>query len=567
MKQSHSKTQTMFAVLLALIAIGSFFVTTRSIQTYAAPSSGPAGCSAPRVTTDVSRWIDPTNTTQTNRFLVEVHVNRTQTGCNLTSGQATVTLPHFAEYDGHYADLPGILTITGSGQTATVSMSDPQGITGWGARIWAKTPSVDQMPQIPPTGFVTWVGSSSGPQSSVSFNVSEPTSMFYTKPKWTRLSSGPVNPGDEVTFKVETQNYPHAPSLSATLRILAPQHTTFVPGSFTGLDGGTITDTGVNGLAGKLIDWGTLGQDHVVTYKLRIDPNIPPTVTQITLGFLTQDYEWSIPPARGKTEKMADIPMQIDRSPGVTMRRPEIGGITQQSLTAGLVAIDAPLEFSNDPAGLVQMPSVTEGLVADDVTPLLFQIELPESAFGGGAQYQYRVAVELVSGGTVAGDLIADRLFVLKDGAWGTDRDLTFTSEQNRKFAYLAPIRSDDVHFSDGETELSLRLKFTTIPSGQDAGEEVFRIRKPPIALVHGYNTDGTWGPNFKSVLGSSRPEFDDSQEDFIRTIRYGQLPEDGAVTQKENTVLPFSPLARMLEIEMEKMTDDIKTRWAMSRH
>ncbi|MBP6004816.1 MAG: carboxypeptidase regulatory-like domain-containing protein [Pyrinomonadaceae bacterium] len=250
-----------------------------------------------------------------------------------------------------------------------------------------------------------------------------------------------------------------------------------------------------------------------------------------------------------------------------TMRRPNLGGLTQGSVNQGLNDVDSPLVFKTTPADLTAMPSVTKGLVADGVTPLLFELTVPTEAFPGGGELQYRVEAEIVNGGTLDGVPIGERLLALNSGSWTTDRDLSFTAAANTRYAYLSPVGSDQLHFDSGANELKVRLKFTNLATQLVAGEKVFYIRKPPIALIHGYNTDGEWGDIFQGVLSTSRPRTLLGQPDFIRTIKYGNLPVDTPATELQNTVLPFHQLVPLVWNEFDQMRSSIATGWAMTRH
>ena len=279
-----------------------------------------------RVTTNAGgfggRWIHPTNYESSTYPLIEfaVYLSNPNGSQRLTSGSVNVTLPPWIEFDRNFGDLPGLVTVTGSGQNVTINMSYSQGINNWNARFYGKIKPLTELPLTPPDGEIRWTGSTTGPSGTYSINDVKPASMFYTKPKWTRLSQGPVYPGDEVEFKIETQNYPHAPSRSAELRIHEAPYTEFVPGSFTGLDNAIVTDgsTSYNNVnyKSKKLDWGNIGRDHTITYKLKIKPDIPADVSQIQLSTgLVPEYEWSIPPALGKREKVLDnIILDVEHS-------------------------------------------------------------------------------------------------------------------------------------------------------------------------------------------------------------------------------------------------------------
>ncbi len=262
-----------------------------------------------------------------------------------------------------------------------------------------------------------------------------------------------------------------------------------------------------------------------------------------------------------QTEKGA--PLVVGPEVKTTLRRPDANGLTADSIAEGLTSIDAPLEFKTDLAILGTQPAVEKGLVADGVTPLLIEFEVPANSIPVGTPVEYQVELEIVGGGTITGIPAANRLSLGRSGAWvpGTGR-LSFTSTENKQYAHITPIASDDVKFSGATKEIKLRAVVTKPSNGVVVGEALFAVRKPPIALIHGYNTDGTWGDLFQAVLASSRP-----REDFVYTIRYGQTPVDAAVTQKLNTVLPFVSLVPMVAEEFERMKTEIKTDWAMTRH
>ena len=271
----------------------------------------------------------------------------------------------------------------------------------------------------------------------------------------------------------------------------------------------------------------------------------------------------------GGSHKLDIVRAEVANAPSVvvTLRRPGTNGLTAESIDAGRSSIDAPLEFKTDVNALGALQQVMRGLVADGVTPLLLEMKVPPEQFEGleEGEIEYDVAVEVVSGGTLDGAAIDTRLGVLKDGAWTVERQLTFTAAQNKLFARLAPISSDDLQFTEATKELKLRLYFTR--AGVAAGEKIFYLRKPPVALVHGYNTGGDWGDSFAGILAASRPRFtSEGFEDFIRIIRYGQ---DGAALNnaaKENTTLMLPQLAPQLESKFDVMKISLLDRWALTR-
>ena len=117
-----------------------------------------------------------------------------------------------------------------------------------------------------------------------------------------------------------------------------------------------------------------------------------------------------------------------------------------------------------------------------------------------------------------------------------------------------APLTIDDVvAVGRGGAEVSLGAAAHLI---HGSSEGRFRITYCPGHLtrqeVEGVNFQFQaliFGDAFAGILGTSRPRFNaNGEEDFIRTIRYGQDPPDARVSARQNTVLPFDNLAPMLE-------------------
>ena len=71
-----------------------------------------------------------------------------------------------------------------------------------------------------------------------------------------------------------------------------------------------------------------------------------------------------------------------------------------------------------------------------------------------------------------------------------------------------------------GLPELDVDFNVVDNASGVEAGDVQFAVRKPPIALIHGYNTTGDWGDDFKAILAISRPyEAGNNLDNFVCTV------------------------------------------------
>lgn len=245
----------------------------------------------------------------------------------------------------------------------------------------------------------------------------------------------------------------------------------------------------------------------------------------------------------------------------LSMHRAEASVITNGTA----LNIDEPLQLSNSTDALraSAVVPVAGGLVADGVTPLLFRIERT-----GDEALTCKVSVSVDSNtGSLAGS-ITSHLFVLKQGVSSlgeTTIDLGLDFNKYLGFAYINGIRSEDIILSPGATELSAEFTVTLVNlSGTPIGDVVklpFKIRKPPIVLVHGYNTTGTWGASFKQILSTSRPG------GFVRELHYGVFGNDTTA----NTYPALSQLAVLLDATLKGEVDatglDWRKDWALTRY
>ena len=144
-------------------------------------------------------------------------------------------------------------------------------------------------------------------------------------------------------------------------------------------------------------------------------------------------------------------------------------------------------------------------------------------------------------GGLTFGNLTA-RVQVLSDGAWvGATNAITISPGQPA-YAYIGAITANEVKYLAGvELETNLRLQPVDdagVPNG-DPTLSSFRIRKPPIVLVHGYNADGSsWSDSFKLEL------YFDRGDDFVRPITYSP--------KSVNTPGPLDKQAQALDDTLE---------------
>jgi hypothetical protein len=209
----------------------------------------------------------------------------------------------------------------------------------------------------------------------------------------------------------------------------------------------------------------------------------------------------------------------------VTVHRLTGSGLTPSSIQAGSADLNAPLVPSSDPTQLADQPLIHGGLVADGVTPLLLKLAGDPARlaqFTNG--YAFDVKATMAGGGVLAGDSLNQRVQALYNGVWAASTGIVLSASSPIAYVQILPILSDDVLLIDHVPEVQCLLTVVDKGSGDDAGQVRFAVRKPPIALIHGYASEGFWGADFKSTLGASRPlGLEDSPNNFVRTVRYGQ--------------------------------------------
>ena len=98
-----------------------------------------------------------------------------------------------------------------------------------------------------------------------------------------------------------------------------------------------------------------------------------------------------------------------------------------------------------------------------------------------------------VSGGSLLNGGLSQYLRVLQPDSNGGGQfvpggSMTVSPSYPIGFAYIGGIKSDDVQFEPGSKELTVTVTATQSGHATPDATIQFRIRKPPIVLVHGYN-------------------------------------------------------------------------------
>jgi pimeloyl-ACP methyl ester carboxylesterase len=213
--------------------------------------------------------------------------------------------------------------------------------------------------------------------------------------------------------------------------------------------------------------------------------------------------------------------------------------------------IDEPLRPTDDFGVIASQPPVSHGVVADGVTPLLFKFQQATAA-----QASYTVAIN--------NPALAARLQISEGGVWTQGNTITFDGVNPTQFAYIEGLVPDATLFPNGATEINAVL---TLTNGNDVVATNFRVRRAPIILVHGYNTDSsTWDPpwgmhEFLYALSAATVYLpNDYPDSFIRLINYGVL-------NNFNTWGSFPALARELDTQLRSEESVLHQNWAFTRY
>jgi hypothetical protein len=265
---------------------------------------------------------------------------------------------------------------------------------------------------------------------------------------------------------------------------------------------------------------------------------------------------------------LVPIPVQL------TLRQLNASGLTPDSIQAGLTDINAPLVPVTEPKILAAQPEIHGGLVADGVTPLLIEVSADPALLGqfsGGRGFEIQAQTTGIA--AIQGNTIGQRLMVLQDGQWQNSSSVVLSASSPNAFLELPPIVSEDLAFFGFANELEVEISLIDTNSQVDSGDANFGVRKPPIALIHGYNTTGDWGTDFKTILGASRPwETEMMPNNFICTVRYGQdyatdLMIYSGLPVYENTVQTLFACAQDALTQLNAAMAPAHTAWAFTRY
>jgi len=258
----------------------------------------------------------------------------------------------------------------------------------------------------------------------------------------------------------------------------------------------------------------------------------------------------------------------------VTINKVGPAGYTTDSIQAGTTDINAPLVPSLDPNVLDgNLAIIHGGLVADGVTPLVIKLEADADSiaqFPDGKDFLFQASYPS-GGNSLAGAPIGQRLALLQNGAWQWATDVVLSASSPIAYVQLLPILSDDLLLTSLPPGVSVDFAVQDKTSGIQAGDVTFTLSKPPIALIHGYNTTGDWGGDFKTILGASRLFDEANANNFIVTVKYGQdvvpgFPTKLGLTVYENTVASLDACAQKALVAFDETLAPLHSSWAFTR-
>lgn len=257
-------------------------------------------------------------------------------------------------------------------------------------------------------------------------------------------------------------------------------------------------------------------------------------------------------------------PLVISPIIDATPRQPTAAVYSEDSLHAGRQDTEAPLLFSVDEAALgaaTEFPG--RGLIADGITPLLLRLEIaPDKLDRYVGEAIFRVEARLISG-ELDGVAIGDRIETLTDGVWSTGGELKLSQEKPVGHVALKAFLPDELRISESAYGIVVRVDLRD-QTDLIVGRLHISIRRPPIALIHGYNTNGDWGGEFIKELATTR------SAPFVRIARYGQVEIDSPTTGHQaaiNTLWPLDNLAPLAERAIAEAMESVRAEWLFTRH
>ncbi len=237
--------------------------------------------------------------------------------------------------------------------------------------------------------------------------------------------------------------------------------------------------------------------------------------------------------------------------------------------------VDKPLVIRNTIDDLNNTDNFhpVQGLVADGVTPLVIKKSLNIG--------EYRIELTDDQGERLS--FIENKLHI-HDGIddYSAVGVTNFAIESGQSlFAYIEGIKSQElipILTARSDVELDVNVKIYRVVAGSNddlATSKIFKLRNPPIALVHGYNSDkSAWYDDgeFDRATNSGDSEFIEKLEeirtnDFIKAIEYGvDVSSSFEVEKIRNIAGTFRCLSTELDERLHDCLSEFQQNWAITR-
>jgi PKD repeat protein len=279
--------------------------------------------------------------------------------------------------------------------------------------------------------------------------------------------------------------------------------------------------------------------------------------------------------AQGTTIQAGTQGVAKVQKPGVkiTMHALEKSGLTPESVEEGKRSVNAPLVPITSSASLDAQREISGGLIGDGVTPLLFILKGDTKALAiQNDELKIRLAAKVLSGGKLLGDDLQKRIRILKEGVWTASDSAVMTQAKPAVYVCLGPIPSDDIAPAAGSESLRSSLLVQNSESEIDLEELEFGLRKPPLALLPDYHSNGGWGKGTEDIFKASRPSDPKSGVSFLKIVRVGQWVEGGdpldrSVDRIASTTSPLDELAPLVWADLKNEIEPLKQFWAFTRY
>lgn len=244
-----------------------------------------------------------------------------------------------------------------------------------------------------------------------------------------------------------------------------------------------------------------------------------------------------------------------------------------------------PLAPVRDVARLANLPEVTRGWVADDVTPLLLRVAFRPEALTAPREIRWRI-VEADDGGM---DPPLERYLHVMDGLCDVSDPGT---ESRRRFvgpdcpialAAMPGLAEYQLRFRPGTAEIRFTVVVEDVELGLPLAQRTVALRRPPVLLIHDYNSTGDWTVGFMEALAADGRPFNltNRADSFVRPVRYGQetffeaeslaaaftpLATRGLL-QSRNTFAPLAELALELHVALTNELATLRRDWAITKY